>query len=148
VQGLSAVTPELARVLRHELTHSFVGQKTHGRSPTWVQEGVAQYMEGRRSASSAGEILSLAERGTKPRLESLEGSWMGLSGFSASLAYAWSLAAIETIVSQGSTSDISRLLDRISTEPSTEEALRQALHSDYSDLDQQTLAFLRHEDVR
>ena len=148
VQGLSAVTPELARVLRHELTHSFVGQKTHGRAPTWVQEGVAQYIEGRRSASSAGEILNLAEKGTKPRLESLEGSWMGLSGFSASLAYAWSLAAIEAIVSQGGTSDISRLLDRISTEPSTEEALRQALHSDYSDLDQQTLAFLRHEDVR
>ena len=42
VQGLSSVTPELARVLKHELTHSFVGQKSHGRAPTWLQEGIAQ----------------------------------------------------------------------------------------------------------
>ena len=50
VQGLDTVTPELARVLKHELTHSFIGQKTHNRAPTWLQEGVAQYMEGRRSS--------------------------------------------------------------------------------------------------
>ena len=49
VQGLTSVTPELARELKHELTHSFIGQKTHNRAPTWLQEGVAQYMEGRRT---------------------------------------------------------------------------------------------------
>jgi hypothetical protein len=37
VQGLTSVTPELARVLKHELTHSFIGQKTHNRAPTWLQ---------------------------------------------------------------------------------------------------------------
>src|SRR6202021_795134 len=30
VQGLTSLTPELAHVLKHELTHSFVGQKSHG----------------------------------------------------------------------------------------------------------------------
>ena len=44
--GTDEVTPDLARVLKHELTHSFVGQKTHGRAPTWLQEGIAQWMEG------------------------------------------------------------------------------------------------------
>ncbi len=48
VQGLATVTPELARVLKHELTHSFVTEKTHGRSPVWLQEGLAQWMEGKR----------------------------------------------------------------------------------------------------
>ena len=43
------MTDELARVLKHELTHSFVGQKTDGRCPVWLQEGIAQYMEGKRS---------------------------------------------------------------------------------------------------
>ena len=33
VQGLTSVTPELAHVLKHELTHSFVGQKSHNRDP-------------------------------------------------------------------------------------------------------------------
>lgn len=148
VQGLTEVTADLARELRHELTHSFVGQKTHGRAPTWVQEGIAQYIEGRRSSASADALLNIAAQGSPPRLEVLEGSWMGLSGDSASLAYAWSLAAIESIVEEGGMSDVNRLLDHIASDPSTDVALRNALHDSYADLDQQTLAFLRHEDVR
>ena len=66
VQGLTAVTPELARVLKHELTHSFIGQKTHNRAPTWLQEGVAQYMEGRRSTGAAGALLNAAGQGELP----------------------------------------------------------------------------------
>jgi tetratricopeptide (TPR) repeat protein len=147
VQGLSSVTPELGRVLKHELTHSFVGQKSHGRAPTWLQEGVAQYMEGRRSAST-GALLDEANQGLVPTLGALEGSWMGLSAGSAAMAYAWSLAVVESIVQSGGMSDISRLLDRVGSAPSTEDAVRDALHSDYSDLQQQTIAYLRREDVR
>jgi tetratricopeptide (TPR) repeat protein len=148
VQGLTSVTPDLARVLKHELTHSFVGQKSSNRAPTWVQEGVAQYMEGRRSASSAEALVNAASQGMPPRLETLEGSWMGLSGDSAALAYAWALAAVESMVEQGGMSDVSRLLDRIATAGSTEDAMRDVLHEDYSDLDLQTLKFLKHLDVR
>jgi tetratricopeptide (TPR) repeat protein len=147
VQGLTSVTPELGRVLKHELTHSFVGQKSHGRAPTWLQEGVAQYMEGRRSAS-AGVLLDEANQGLVPTLGALEGSWMGLSAGSAAMAYAWSLAVVESIVQSGGMSDISRLLDRVGSAPSTEDAVRDTLHSDYSDLQQQTIAYLRREDVR
>src|SRR5262249_29001338 len=42
VHGLTSVSPELARVLKHELTHSFLTQKTHGRCPVWLNEGIAQ----------------------------------------------------------------------------------------------------------
>jgi tetratricopeptide (TPR) repeat protein len=148
VQGLSSVTSELARVLKHELTHSFIGQKTRGRAPTWVQEGVAQWMEGRRSTSSAGALVELAGQGRAPSLQMLEGSWMSLSGSAASFAYAYSLAAVESIIEAGGISDVSRLLDRISTAQSMDAALRDALHSDYSDLDQQTITYLRHEYLR
>ena len=148
VQGLSSVTPELARVLKHELTHSFVGQKSRGRAPTWLQEGVAQWMEGRRSSAVAGALLDAAGQGGAPPIQSLEGSWMGLPGNSAAFAYAWSLAIVESIVQSGGISDISRLLDRIATSPTTEAALRDALHCDYADLAQQTLDYLRHQYVR
>jgi tetratricopeptide (TPR) repeat protein len=148
VQGLTSVNPELAHVLKHELTHSFIGQKSHGRAPTWLQEGVAQYMEGRRSSASAGTLLDAANQGTVPTLEMLEGSWMALPGNSAAMAYAWSLAAVESMVQAGGIGDISRLLDHIAAAPSTEEALRATLHSNYADLQQQTIAYLRHEDVR
>lgn len=148
VQGLTTVTPELARVLKHELTHSFVGQKSHGRAPTWLQEGIAQWMEGRRSSSTAGALIDAAGQDEGIKLETLEGSWLGLSGDSATLAYAWSLAVVESIIQTGGMSDISRLLDRIATSPSTDAALRETLHSNYADLDQQTVAYLKHEYVR
>jgi tetratricopeptide (TPR) repeat protein len=148
VQGLTSVTPDLARVLKHELTHSFIGQKSHNRAPTWLQEGTAQYMEGRRSAESAGGLLNAASQGGVPTLASLEGSWLNLSGSSASIAYAWSLAAVESIIQTGGVGDISRLLDSIATAPSTEAALRDSLHTDYADLQQQTITLLRHEDLR
>jgi len=148
VQGLSSVTPELARVLKHELTHSFVGQKSHGRAPTWLQEGVAQWMEGRRSSGASSALLDIAGQNQMPSLGALEGSWLSLSGSSAAFAYAWSLAAVESIVQSGGITDISRLLDRIATSPSTEAALREILRCDYADLQQQTVDYLRHTYVR
>jgi hypothetical protein len=148
VQGLTAVTPQLAHVLKHELTHSFISQKTHNRAPTWLQEGTAQYMEGRRSSDTAGALLNAAGQGAVPSLASLEGSWLNLSGDSAAIAYAYSLAAVESIIQSGGVGDVSRLLGSIVTAPNTEAALRDALHIDYADLDQQTITLLRHEDVR
>lgn len=148
VQGLTGVTPDLAHVLKHELTHSFVGQKSHGRAPTWLQEGIAQYMEGRRSASVAAALVDRVAQGGMPGLGTLEGSWMGLPENSASLAYAWSLAVVESIVQQGGASDLSRLLDRLATAPSAESACREALHSDYAELEQQAVVYLKRDYVR
>ena len=148
VQGLSGVTPELSRVLKHELTHSFVGQKTRGRAPTWIQEGLAQWMEGKRSGDSAGVLAQVYRDGHAPSLGSLEGSWMGLSSDAAGYAYAWALANVEYIVQTDGMGDIERILDLIASGTSTEEALRQVLHSDYNDLMQSTAEYLRKNYVR
>jgi len=148
VQGLGGVTPDLARELKHELTHSFITQKSHGRAPTWLQEGLAQWMEGRRSSSAAGALVAAASQGGAPSLAALEGSWMSLPGNAAAFAYAWSLAVVESMIQQGGVSDVSRLIDNIATAPSTEVALRETLRSDYSDLEQQTITYLKREYVR
>jgi tetratricopeptide (TPR) repeat protein len=145
VQGLTSVTPDLARVLRHELTHSFVGQKTRGRAPVWLQEGVAQYIEGRRSAGAASGLVSAANTGFPPEFGEMEGSWMQLSESDASYAYAWSLAAIESMVDAGGINDVGRLLDSVAIAPTTEQALRESLRLSYSDLGAQTVAYLRHQ---
>ncbi|MGB2590848.1 MAG: tetratricopeptide repeat protein [Candidatus Acidiferrum sp.] len=142
VQGLSGVTPELSRVLKHELTHSFVGQKTRGRAPTWLQEGLAQWMEGKRSGDSASVLVQVYQGGHAASLGGLEGSWMGLPGDAAAYAYAWALANVEYIVQTDGMGDIERILDLIASGTSTEEALRQVLHSDYNDLMQSTANYL------
>jgi tetratricopeptide (TPR) repeat protein len=143
VQGLSGVTPELSRVLKHELTHSFVRQKARGHAPTWIQEGLAQWMEGKRSGEDAVLLLQVNQEGHAASLGTLEGSWMSLPSDAAGYAYAWALASIEYIVQTDGMGDIERILDRIGSGGSTEEALRAVLHSDYHDLMQSTAEYLQ-----
>src|SRR6202011_4017483 len=78
VEGLTSMTEELARVLMHELTHSFVGQKTGGHCPVWLQEGIAQYMEGKRSHKMAGALAAAYAKHMEFSLASYETSWLNL----------------------------------------------------------------------
>ncbi len=148
VQGLGDVTPELSRVLKHELTHSFIRQKTRGLAPTWIQEGLAQWIEGKRSEQGAAALVRVYQAGQMAPLSTLEGSWMKLPGELAGYAYAWSLANIEYIVEKDGMGDMERILDRIASGSSTEGALRDVLHSDYEELMKSTVEYLRKTYVR
>jgi tetratricopeptide (TPR) repeat protein len=143
VQGLTGVNQELSRILKHELTHSFVGQKTHGRAPTWVQEGLAQWMEGQRSGENGAALGQIYSEGHGASLGRLEGSWMGFGGDTARYAYAWALANMEYIVQADGMGDVERILDRIGAGMATEAALKEVLHSDYNDLMQSTAEYLK-----
>jgi len=143
VQGLTQLTPDLSRVLKHELTHSFVGQKTHGHAPTWVQEGLAQWMEGKRSGPAAGALVQNFEQQQARPLAELEGSWIQLPAMEAGYAYAWALATVEYIVRVDGMGDMERILDRIATGSSTETAVHEVLRSDYVELMQSTVHYLR-----
>jgi len=143
VQGMETVSPELMHILKHELTHSFVYQKTAGRCPVWLHEGVAQWMEGRRSGADAQDLLAAFEQGKGTSLRYYEGSWMHLNAPQARFAYAWSLAVVEGIEAQSGPDAIERLLDAERTESSPEAALLQGLRTSYSHLDEATVAYLR-----
>lgn len=143
VQGLTGVDSELSRVLRHELTHSFVGQKTHGRAPTWIQEGLAQWMEGKRSDESAAVLTQVYDAGHAAPLGRLEGSWMGFPNDLARYSYAWALANVEYIVQTQGMGDMERILDRIGAGATTEQALHEVLHDDYGELAQGTAEYLK-----
>lgn len=143
VQGLTLVDSELSRVLKHELTHSFIQQKTHGRAPTWIQEGVAQWMEGKRSDENAAVLVRIYDQGQAAPLGKLEGSWMSLPSDVARYAYAWALANIEYIVENQGMGDVERILDRIAAGGSTEDALKEILRDNYEDLMQSTADYLR-----
>ena len=143
VQGLASVSGELSRVLEHELVHSFIRQKTLGRCPTWLNEGLAEWFEGRRTGREAATLVALFDKGQYIPLEKLEGPWSSMSGPTASYAYAWSLAAVEYIMSSSGMFGIERLFARFDLDPNFEAALRVALQTDYADLERQTAAYLR-----
>jgi tetratricopeptide (TPR) repeat protein len=143
VQGLKQLTPDLSRVLKHELTHSFVRQKTRANAPTWVQEGLAQWMEGKRSGAAAGVLLQVYDAKQAMSLGDLEGSWLQLSSAVAAYAYAWALANVEYIVQVDGMTDMQRILDRLAGGSTVEAAVRQVLRGDYEELMQSTAQYLR-----
>jgi tetratricopeptide (TPR) repeat protein len=134
VSGVQSVTPDLARVLKHELTHSFVSQMSGNRCPTWLNEGIAQIEEGRSSASYGRQLSKVFATGTEIPFNVLEGSFMSFSAPQATAAYAESLAAAEFIRDAYGMSEISRILELLSHGSSTEAALRATVHSDYRQL--------------
>jgi len=143
VQGLSEVTPELSRVLKHELTHSFVQQKTLSHAPTWIQEGLAQWMEGKRSDLNAAALIAIYQSDPALGMKHYQGDWMKLSNEAVNAAYAWALANVEYIVQSGGMNDVDRILDRLAAGEAPEEALKAILRSDYTDLTHDTVQYLR-----
>ncbi len=134
VSGMAGITPELARVLKHELTHSFVAQMSSNRCPTWLNEGIAQLEEGKSSASNGHALAQLFGAGAEIPYNMLEGSFMNFSGPEASTAYAESLAAVEYIRDTYGMGDVQRILERLSQGGATEATLRGTIHSDYRQL--------------
>ncbi|MGD1214525.1 MAG: peptidase MA family metallohydrolase [Terriglobales bacterium] len=134
ISGVPSVTPELARVLKHELTHSFVSQMSSNRCPTWLNEGIAQIEEGKSSASYGHQLAQLFAAGNEIPFNVLEGSFMSFSAPEATVAYAESLAAAEYIRDAYGMSEIARILELLSQGSSAEAALRATIHSDYRQL--------------
>ncbi len=131
ISGLTSVTPELARVLKHELAHSFIASLSSGRCPTWLNEGIAQFLEPRNLASEGRPLAQLFKAQQDIPLNLLEGGFTRFSDVKASIAYAESLAAVTYINDSYGMSDVQRILERLSQGNSAEAALRSTIHSDY-----------------
>jgi tetratricopeptide (TPR) repeat protein len=142
INGLSSMTPELARVLRHELAHSFINQLSAGRCPPWLHEGIAQLLEPKSLGGDGRQLAQLFKSQTYIPLNALEGSFMNFSGSQAYLAYAESLAAVLYINDAYGMGDIQRILQRLSEGSSTEAALRATIHSDYGQLETEMAKYL------
>jgi Peptidase MA superfamily len=141
IQGVSSVTPELARVLKHELAHSFINQLSVGRCPQWLNEGIAQFVEPKPLAEGRG-LAELYRTQREIPLNGLEGSFVSFSPIQATLAYEESLATVQYISEAYGMGDLQRILEKLGQGSSTEAALRTILHSDYGDLETQVAKYL------
>jgi tetratricopeptide (TPR) repeat protein len=134
VAGLDRPTPGLVRVLRHELSHSFVASRTGANCPTWLQEGLAQWLEGGDPWREDAALARIARSSPLPRLESLEEPFVGLSEGQALLAYAGSLSAVSYIVKQYGFDGVRRVIASLALGRTGAEALPTALGLRYADL--------------
>jgi tetratricopeptide (TPR) repeat protein len=143
VAGMTDVSPELARVLRHELTHSFVRAMCHDHVPTWLNEGLAQLQEGETTKPTGARLAALYASGNQVPLNQLEGLFSSYSKQEAIVAYAESLAATEYIRNQYGMSDLARILARLGQGDSVETALRTSIHIGYAQLENELATYLK-----
>ena len=142
VNGVESVNSEMARVLKHELAHSFINRISHGRCPQWLNEGIAQAVEPKTVSRDGRRLAELFAAEREIPFNALEGSFMRFSGIEALLAYDESLAAVEYIHDTYGMSELRRILERIGEGSPTEVALRNTIHSDYGQLQREVGKFL------
>jgi len=134
IGGLTSINSEVERVLKHELTHSFVASLGGGRCPTWLNEGLAELMEPRSSGATASQLAPLFQQRKAIPFAVLEGPFTRFSNVQAEVAYAESLAAVEYLRDRYGMGEVMRMVASIGSGESGEGALRNSTGLDYSDL--------------
>ena len=134
VAGVDRPTPGLVRVLRHELAHSFVASRAGANCPTWLHEGLAQWLEGGDPGREDPALARLARESRLPRLDSLERPFVGMSEGAATAAYAQSLSAVAQLLRSGGEAGVSRLIDALGRGLPAREALPAAFGLSYGEL--------------
>jgi hypothetical protein len=147
-QGLGNADPAFVRVLRHELAHSFVTWRTGNNCPTWLQEGIAQWLEGGDPARNDVGLASLARAGQLPSLVSLEGPFHALPEAEAQVAYAASLSAVNHVLHKRGEAGVVRLVSALGDKLPSEEALPVALALSYPEFQASWAGALKSADTK
>jgi tetratricopeptide (TPR) repeat protein len=95
VRGALEQTAQLDRVLTHEFVHAVVAMIGGPTVPVWMNEGLASALEPGGVEQSDAILAAVSVR---PPLQQLHGSFSGLNGAQAQLAYAYSTYAVRRIM--------------------------------------------------
>lgn len=134
VGGITNRTNLLERVLFHEYAHALVHRLSKGRAPVWLNEGIAQHVEGTVN-ENINEVLSFVAKSEKPiPLRPFEGSFMGFNTTQAMVAYSVSLSATEYIINEFGISAVKRILQNLGAGKTMEDAIYSTLYFSYDDL--------------
>ncbi|MFN8091259.1 MAG: hypothetical protein U0599_03335 [Vicinamibacteria bacterium] len=125
----SSLSPDLESTLLHECTHAFVTSLSGGTAPREVQEGLAQWTEGKRSETMLGD------RGMRALAD---GRIRGVTGF-----YLASLVLVEDLIAQRGRSGINDLLGAMNRTRDVDSAFQEVYGRGFSALEEETLAKLR-----
>jgi len=134
-QGLTSVTSELSAVLVHELTHAFIRSLPGRGCPSWFNEGIAQFQEGKSSSSYRKWLEALNREGHLIPLMDLKASFASLPADSASLAYREGLAAVEFLVASAGRNSIRNILELMGQNYNFESAFENVLHRNVEQFD-------------
>lgn len=144
-------TESLRGVLFHEYTHAVFRDVTGGDRPYWLNEGLAEQIERasrRRAVSTRSERAALranVEMGAWIPLESIAESFAGLDDEQARHAYLQSVVTVGYLNAHTSVAERRRLLERLGSGFSIDQALHEAMGVDTAGLDAAVRAEIRRE---
>lgn len=136
---------ELRRVLRHELTHAVMDQRTRGNCPHWFQEGMAQFLDG--TDVVAVERRLRREPTALIPLFRIEGPFVDHEAPVREQAYRQSASAVSFLISRIRRSGLLFLIQRLGEGRPFDRALLEAGLS-YAELQQAWEASLRLPESR
>jgi tetratricopeptide (TPR) repeat protein len=139
------VSPDADATLAHEYAHALVHRLTRGRAPTWLDEGLALYFEG-RTPSWSDTILDRPHTELTP-LHALHGSFLSLPPREATLAYAESLSATRVLIHRYGWPRVRRLLERLAQIDDFSAAFETALKEPYHVFEASWAAAQRHRSL-
>ena len=141
--GITEKTDLLEEVLFHEYTHAVVHRLSGGRAPMWLNEGIAQYEEGKRQEIYQPILRDILGGQRKISLRRLEGPFIGMNQEDATVAYLLSLSATEYLVREFGVTAIRYILDELGEGSELEEALFSVIYTSYDDLEKNWLLSMK-----
>ena len=128
---------EYAHAVIHQMTKqgvSRVGRRVDSGVPTWLHEGIAQYMEPDGMQDNVDPRLEKwVKQGVFLDLSRLQGSFLGFNTQLAGLAYDESLSAVKFMMDEFGPYGVQRLLTALAHRKDMDEAMREAIFISYEE---------------
>lgn len=126
-EAASPAAKDLVKALRHEYVHAVIAERSAYRCPAWLDEGIAQFLEGAPDPRVLEGVRSWisAEQRAMP-LSELTNGFTKLSGPKAAAAYGQSLLAVRLLLRRHGSSAIVQYLDELGAGTAQDEAFAAA----------------------
>lgn len=141
----------LDRILAHEFAHYLIERLAGRGAPAWLQEGLAQHVEGDGEAPAwlpkvARKLLRRYQDKPFPlKVSQIEGSFHGATGDGARAAYVVSYYVIASLIRDPGRYRVDNLMGALKQGLSPEEALEQECFMDYEELEEHWQAHARSQ---
>jgi tetratricopeptide (TPR) repeat protein len=145
-KGASDSIDLLKKMVIHEYTHAVVFDLAGEDCPAWLNEGLAQYMEGAPVAGADALVMDYVKlRGKNVPLHELSESFTSMSSDSAYAAYMMSLSATSFLVQRYGMSSVRSILGAIKGGKTIDQAIQSSLMLSFSDFVDRWVVYVQNK---
>lgn len=126
---------ELFRTIKHEYIHAVTSKLTDYKCPAWIDEGIAQYFEGKENSLIAPALRKWTRKNSLVPLNTLKDGFMGFDSDVVPVIYGESLYVTKYLIDRYGMQNVTSFLKLIGEGKSDEEAFIQTFKLSYRDLE-------------